>query len=103
AYLRRKLDEIYLLFYLSPKFIFNNMMKTGEQAAQTGKLSISLRNVLFKSRLAILIAVSYAGNLIREMAVRARHWGPRPCGPAVQFELPVVDSASTSRVQANDR
>ena len=58
-YLKRKLDEIYLTFYLSPYFVFNNV----KSDATAG---FSLTGLLFKVNLARLILQSYLTSLASE-------------------------------------
>ena len=53
-YLNRKLDEIYLNFYLSPKFVINNLKS---------------QDFIFKVKLAFLIIYSYLTNLISEISL----------------------------------
>lgn len=61
-YLKRKLDEIYLTFYLSPRFILNNLRskKSGENQKS------SIPQLFFKIKLAFLIMKSYITSLILE-------------------------------------
>lgn len=58
-YLRRKLDEIYLKFYLSPSFMFRNV-------TSDAKNGFSIRRLFFKARLAFLLLKSYLINLLIE-------------------------------------
>lgn len=62
-FLMRKLDEIYLTFYLSPKFVLKNL----ESKNKNKQFSIS--EFLFKVKLASLIIKSYLRNFIDETLV----------------------------------
>lgn len=58
-YLRRKLDEIYLRFYLSPRFVFNSLKSDA-------KKSFSLYHLFYKIKLALIISKSYIVSLAEE-------------------------------------
>lgn len=58
-FLKRKLDEIYLKFYLSPGFVFNNI-KSDASA------SFSLFHFLYKVKLAVILVKSYVFSFIEE-------------------------------------
>lgn len=58
-YLKRKIDEIYLKFYLSPSFVFRNV----KSDAQKG---FSVAQFFFKIKLAFLLTKSYIKNLLIE-------------------------------------
>lgn len=58
-YLKRKLDEIYLRFYLSPSFVFRNVKSDT-------KAGFSFAALFFKVKLAFLLTKSYLANLLIE-------------------------------------
>ena len=60
-YLKRKLDEIYLTFYLSPRFILKNMKETKKQKG------MNVLQLVFRLKLAFLIFRSYAASRILEL------------------------------------
>ena len=61
-YLKRKLDEIYLTFYLSPSFVFKNLKNNKKKGDGT-----SLSGFFFKVKLAYLIIRSYLTNYLAEV------------------------------------
>lgn len=61
SYLKRKMDEIYLTFYLSPRFVLKNV-NSPEKSEK-----FSLRKLLFKAKLAFLIIRSYLAHCIEEL------------------------------------
>lgn len=65
-YLKRKLDEIYLSFYLSPRFVLNNLRPDRENNERT-----SSSQIFFKIRLAFLILKSYIVSLFLELTHRS--------------------------------
>lgn len=61
-YLKRKLDEIYLTFYLSPRFVLNNL----KSKKSDGNQKHSFSQLFFKVKLAFLLMKSYIASLILE-------------------------------------
>ncbi|NUO09121.1 MAG: B12-binding domain-containing radical SAM protein [Candidatus Brocadia sp.] len=64
-YLKRKLDEIYLRFYLSPDFVSNNLKSDVSE-------SFSLSHFFYKVKLAIIIVKSYVVSLVEEFMTLRR-------------------------------
>ncbi|MFA7254787.1 MAG: radical SAM protein [Candidatus Omnitrophota bacterium] len=64
SYLKRKLDETYLTFYLSPDFVLGNLNGKGR------KERFSPSRFLFKAKLAFLIIGSYCESCCREWLCR---------------------------------
>lgn len=60
-YLKRKLDEIYLTFYLSPTFVFKNLSEKKKKGGT------SVTAFFFKVKLAVLIVASYVTNYLAEI------------------------------------
>lgn len=58
-FLKRKLDEIYLKFYLSPHFIFNNLKSDVAE-------SFSVSHLFYKIKLALILVKSYAFSVMEE-------------------------------------
>jgi len=79
-YLVRKLDEIYLTFYLSPKFIWNNL-KNSSDRKQKNKEKKDDAQLLFKIKLASLILKSYIINLTLE-----------------KLKIPIVQGAQNKKI-----
>ncbi len=74
SYLRRKLDEIYLAFYLSPTFVLKNLTQKSSSGAKGGSL-------LFKVNLAFKIIGSFVTNYKSELTTSGKNEFDRP--PAI--------------------
>ncbi|MBF0351770.1 MAG: radical SAM protein [SAR324 cluster bacterium] len=62
-YLRRKLDEIYMTFYLSPRFVINNLMESRKSTANARKGN----GLGYKINMAKKIVSSYLKNTVLEL------------------------------------